>query len=56
MKKSPIAQEPLPLGYLIKRVQNAFRLRMDEVLATHELTTSSYAVLTHLQRLGAASG
>ena len=56
MKKAPIAQESLPLGYLIKRVQNAFRVRMDEALTTHDLTTASYAVLTHLQRLDAASG
>lgn len=45
----------LPLGYLIKRVQERFRVQMDATLEAHRLTTSSYAALYHL-RHGPRSG
>ncbi|MBF4988153.1 MarR family winged helix-turn-helix transcriptional regulator [Methylophilus sp. 14] len=38
------------VGFLIKRVQQAFRAQMDAALATHGLTTSQYAVLAHLRK------
>lgn len=45
----------LPLGYLIKRVQERFRVQMDAALEAHRLTTASYAALYHL-RDGPRSG
>ncbi|MDO9181004.1 MAG: MarR family transcriptional regulator [Bacteriovorax sp.] len=50
MKKSNGFKVPLQsqLGFLIKRVQQAFRARMDEALSKNGLTTSQYAVLCHL--------
>lgn len=46
---------PLPIGYLIKRVQESFRVHMDAALEPHGLTASSYAALYHL-RDGPRSG
>lgn len=46
---------PLPIGYLIKRVQESFRVSMDAALEAHGLTVSSYAALYHL-RDGSKSG
>ena len=43
------------VGFLIKRVQQAFRARMDEVLLESGLTTSQYAVLTHLREASSLS-
>lgn len=37
------------VGFLIKRAQQALRVRMDEVLAENNLTISQYAVLSHLR-------
>lgn len=37
------------LGFLIKRVQQAFRAKMEATLAVHDLTTSQYAALVHLR-------
>lgn len=37
------------VGFLIKRVQQALRARMDEALSENGLTTSQYAVLSHLR-------
>jgi len=37
------------LGYLLKRAQSAFRLRMDRALDDIGLTTSQYAVLAALE-------
>lgn len=44
---------PLPvakrLGYALKRAQHALRLRMDEALRPHSLTTPQYAVLSAIE-------
>lgn len=45
----------LPIGYLVKRLQAAFRARMDDALASHGLTTASYAALHHLATGGTMS-
>lgn len=37
------------IGYLIKRVHQGFRSRMDQSLASENLTTAQYAVLAHLR-------
>ncbi|QDC44597.1 MarR family winged helix-turn-helix transcriptional regulator [Methylophilus medardicus] len=37
------------IGFLIKRVQQGLRGKMDEALSQHGLTTSQYAVLSHLR-------
>lgn len=51
MKKFDGFKGPLQsqIGFLIKRVQQAFRARMDEALSGNGLTTSQYAVLSHLR-------
>lgn len=38
------------VGFLIKRVQQAFRAQMDAALISNGLTTSQYAVLAHLRK------
>lgn len=43
------------IGFLIKRVQQAFRARMDKALSENGLTTSQYAVLTHLREASSLS-
>jgi len=37
------------VGFLIKRVQQAFRAKMEATLAVNDLTTSQYAALVHLR-------
>ena len=37
------------VGFLLKRVQQAFRSQMDTALAVNGLTTPQYAVLAHLR-------
>lgn len=39
----------LPIGYLIKRAQEGFRINMDRALKPLGLTASSYAALYHLR-------
>ena len=43
------------VGYLIKRVQQVLRARMDEVLLARGLTTPQYAVLLALEELSGSS-
>lgn len=38
------------VGFLIKRVQQAFRNQMDKTLKENGLSTAQYAVLAHLRR------
>ena len=44
----PVQQQ---VGFLIKRAQQALRARMDEALSEHNLTTSQFAVLSHLREI-----
>lgn len=37
------------VGFLLKRVQQAFRAQMDNALSSNGLTSSQYAVLAHLR-------
>ena len=43
------------VGYLVKRLDSAFKQRMDQALAPHGLTASTYAALHHLHFLGVMS-
>lgn len=43
------------IGYLIKRVDEAFKQAMDQALVVHTLSTATYAALHHLHYLGTMS-
>ncbi len=44
------------LGYLIKKVQHAIRLNMDDLLREIDLTTPQYAALSALEEIPGISG
>lgn len=44
----PDGTDKLPIGYLVKLVDEAFRYKLDGVLKVHSLTTATYAALHHL--------
>jgi DNA-binding MarR family transcriptional regulator len=48
MTMSADGMDKLPIGYLVKLVDEAFRYKLDGVLKVHSLTTATYAALHHL--------
>ena len=52
LSRARLLSARLPLGYLVKQVQSAFRHRIDAALSVHGLTAASYAALYHLEREG----
>ena len=54
MSSPPVTSHPV--GYLVKRLQQALRAGMDGALRTLDLTTPQYAALTALEEVPGASG
>ncbi len=52
----PRTEQPDPIGYAIKRVQQALRSTLDAALREHGVTTPQFAALTALSAGGPLSG